>query len=576
MTASPIWFGREERQLFGWIYLPEGAHAGFVLCPPLGIEASPGYRALTVLAERLEAAGNVVVRFDYTGTGDSAGDTTDVPSVETWTEDIKSAIEMVRSTGVANVGVVGLRVGALLAGYVVPRLSVDALVLWDPCVTGRRFLREQALLGSVVSGAAKVVADAASDAVDIPSLNLPQGLADSLATLDLERETGRFPDEVLVLTRPDRPIGKVLLERLSAVHVECVDATEQYVFFESQTPFMPETAIDHIAAWCIGTFQSLSVNQITPRSPSRVWSSAIVTGSHDNQGVKERPVTIEPGGLFGILTEPITVETPTEQRVLPPPVLLLNLGGDRRTGPSRLWVDLGRSWARKGVRVLRIDLGGLGDSPSRPGDDRYLIFPPGGIDDVISATKFLAPDDPSGVLLMGVCSGAYHVAEAAMALKSKTVWLINPAVPVADAFPSMDDDTFEGSRRRVFRRAGPISQRFSQMAGLVNVVHRLMPDAAWWLLDRLGLYTYRIRAFDPLLEQGTETFLMCGTSESVPYVDRGHRALWDRLRTGRLHLEVVNALDHGLMMSASRREVTRRLDDYVAAQLSDVGNASIP
>lgn len=572
MTAFPIWFGSEERQLFGWVHLPERAVAGIVLCPPIGIEGSPGYRGLTILAERLTSAGFVVLRFDYTGTGDSGCDTSDVTTVETWAEDIESAIKLVRSTGISNIGLIGLRVGALLAGHVAPRILVDALVLWDPCITGRRYLREQEILGAVVWGEAGVTSPRTTDEIDIPSIHLPRDLANTLANLDLGSESGKLPDEVLVLTRPDRPTGTAMRERLSAVHTEWTEAPEQHIFFESGTPFMPNRTIDHIADWCIRVFNAPTSPGTVPQCPPHAWSSTVLAGPAGKNPVVERPVTIEPGGLFGLLSEPPDLETPRGHGASPLSILLLNLGGDRRTGPSRLWVDLGRSWARQGVRVLRLDLSGLGDSPPRPGVERYLVYSPEGINDVTTAARFLAPDDPSSVVIMGVCSGAYHAAEAAMILKSNAVWLLNPAVPVVSTFPVTKDSNSETPQRRVVRRADPISQRFSRMTGPVNVAHSLMPDAAWWLLDRLGLYTYPIRAFDLLLEQGTDIFLMCGKAESVPYIDRGHRALRDRLGSGRLHPEVVNALDHGLMMSASRHEVTRRLNDYVAKQLVDIGN----
>lgn len=576
MTTSPIWFGPEKRRLFGWIHLPERAVAGFVLCPPIGIEGSAGYRGLTTLAERLEAAGNVVVRFDYTGTGDSAGNTEDVTSVENWVTDIEIAIELVRSTGVSYIGLIGLRVGALLAAHVAPKASVDALVLWDPCFTGQRFLREQEILGSVVSSMAEVNSVSTNDLVDIPSIHLSRNLAETLAALDLGSETGRLPNEVLVLTRPDRPVNAAMRVRLSAVNTKWAEAPDQYIFFESPTPVMPNSTIDRIAEWCVEACASSTSPQVVPQSPPHAWSATIMASSTGTVAITEHPVTVGPGDLFGMLTEPLNAQEYLERSASPHSVLFVNLAGDRRTGPSRMWVELGRSWASKGIRVLRLDIRGLGDSPPHQGAERYLVYPPGGIDDVIAAAQFLAPEDPSGVLLVGVCSGAYHAAEAAMVLKSKAVWLVNPAVPVANSLLATEDDNSVGSRRRVVRRAIPIGQRISRMTGPVNIAHRIMPNAAWWLLDRLGLFTYAIPAFDPLLEQGTETFLILGKVESVPYVDRGQRALQIRLRSGRLHLEVLDSIDHGLMMSASRHDVARLLNGYVDTPTFDVKDAIIP
>ena len=75
MTARATWFGPEEGPLFGWLHWPDDgtARAGVVVCPPSGYEAVCAHRTLRVVAERLAERGFAVLRFDYDGTGDSAG-----------------------------------------------------------------------------------------------------------------------------------------------------------------------------------------------------------------------------------------------------------------------------------------------------------------------------------------------------------------------------------------------------------------------------------------------------------------------------------------------------------------------
>src|SRR5262245_54436859 len=90
---NPFFFGTSERQLFG-AYEPAAngrRDAGVVLCPPLGSEflfAHPTYR---LLARRLAAAGHHVLRLDYHGTGDSAGEFEDTHQPQ-WLDDIDMAI----------------------------------------------------------------------------------------------------------------------------------------------------------------------------------------------------------------------------------------------------------------------------------------------------------------------------------------------------------------------------------------------------------------------------------------------------------------------------------------------------
>ena len=72
---TQVWFGPESRPLYGWVARPAGgvARGGAILCPPMGEEGRAAHRTFRRLAEELADAGIVALRFDYDGTGDSAG-----------------------------------------------------------------------------------------------------------------------------------------------------------------------------------------------------------------------------------------------------------------------------------------------------------------------------------------------------------------------------------------------------------------------------------------------------------------------------------------------------------------------
>ena len=150
-----------------------------MLCRPIGLEALSAHRAYRCLAEQLAAKSMVTLQFDYAGTGDSAGDLTDVGSIGDWLSDIGTAIDFVRKTGVRRVGLIGLRLGATLAANAAADNDVEALVLWDPCATGRGFLREQQLL-AVAIGTAPERTPAPQGGVEIPGLLLPEDLAETI------------------------------------------------------------------------------------------------------------------------------------------------------------------------------------------------------------------------------------------------------------------------------------------------------------------------------------------------------------------------------------------------------------
>lgn len=150
---NPFFFGTRQRRLFG-VYSPARASASgavgssrtraVVLCAPWGQEYLRAHRAIKQLATLLNQAGVHVLRFDWFGTGDSAGEMLDA-SLAGWQADLETAIDELKdTTDAARVGLVGLRLGGTLAACVAARRpkDVDSLVLWDPVVSGEAYLKE--------------------------------------------------------------------------------------------------------------------------------------------------------------------------------------------------------------------------------------------------------------------------------------------------------------------------------------------------------------------------------------------------------------------------------------------------
>lgn len=105
-------------------------------------------------------------------------------------------------------------------------------------------------------------------------------------------------------------------------------------------------------------------------------------------------------GLAGILT---THRTAIEGL---PFVVLVNAGIVHRVGPDRLYVDLARSLALQGYKVLRFDLAGLGDSEAMPGT---LSLEESAVHDILTAMNHLAATrGATRFVLGGLCSGANY------------------------------------------------------------------------------------------------------------------------------------------------------------------------
>lgn len=140
------YFGAGQ-QLLGALHRPQRLRprgTAVLLCNPFGEEASRAHRMFRVLATQLERAGYAALRFDYSGTGDSLGDS-GAATVDAWVGDVAIAAERLQSaSGAARITAVGLRFGATLAALASARgeLRLRHLVLWDPVVDGAAYLRE--------------------------------------------------------------------------------------------------------------------------------------------------------------------------------------------------------------------------------------------------------------------------------------------------------------------------------------------------------------------------------------------------------------------------------------------------
>jgi pimeloyl-ACP methyl ester carboxylesterase len=145
--ATPFYFGSQGRELFGCFHEPSkgvGVQKFAVLiCQPVGHEYVNSHRALRQLAARLAEAGFPVLRFDYSGCGDSYGEA-EQSSINQWMEDISAAVVQLRAlTGIFRVCVIGLRLGGTLAALTGSQCrDFDNLVLWEPVVNGRGYLKE--------------------------------------------------------------------------------------------------------------------------------------------------------------------------------------------------------------------------------------------------------------------------------------------------------------------------------------------------------------------------------------------------------------------------------------------------
>lgn len=556
MSMQPTWFGGPGSPRFGWLHVPDSkqVRSAVVCCPPVGTEGLGSHWVLRSLADDLAAAGVLVLRFDYRGTGDSSGTMEDLSSVDLWLEDVATAIAHVRALGVEDVALVGLRLGALLAAKAAAEDGgVAALVLWDPC-NGRAFLREQKALKLLSLGPGGEPADGA---VELLAMVLAKPFADELKAMGFEKPPRRFARGVLVLERPERPGDARLSDALAGQPHDRLPAEgmHELIDVEPGESRLPEQTLKSICRW---------LDERLPTSSRRVEvtaSAEALVRTPSGVVVRERAVVLEPSSIAAIVTEPAGA-VPARRTAF-----FLNAGLMHRIGPGRLWVDLARELAAGGMAAVRFDLSGIGDS----GGDATLriAYTPQAVDDVTTAIEAFCPERRD-VVLVGLCSGSYHAAEAAIVHGVGAVCLLNPATvwfdpsrvripgaPLPGGPELAVNPIARWMRRRepllALMRWRPIDRlRTSWLAARIDGFEPL-----WHLLDRAGVVKSPVRVLAALAAREVDVLLVCGPFEAKPFArwGAGTRALEAR---GQLRYERFSYEDHSLFLSRYR-EVAKAL-----------------
>jgi pimeloyl-ACP methyl ester carboxylesterase len=244
------YFGPSARRLFGVFDEPppgRPSELGAVLCYPHGADYDSAFRSYRILATRLAKAGVQVLRFDYLGTGDSAGDI-DEGSVPEWVDNICTALHELRSAHeLREVSLVGLRLGATLAALAAADCQVvDRVVLWEPVVDGGEYVRTLRALHrawveeELRDGRETLSAD--DDALGHRLTDRLRADFESLSLLTLQKAPAPY---VQMLSQSPSSAHERLTERLrtlgAVVDADCVEAPAIW----SRTPSMDQPLLSN-------------------------------------------------------------------------------------------------------------------------------------------------------------------------------------------------------------------------------------------------------------------------------------------------------------------------------------------
>ncbi len=599
--ARAFYFGDEARALFGFHHPPlldkRARETAVVLCPPLGYEGICAYPMLRVFAQKLSAAGYHVLRFDYAGTGDSAGNDAEPQRVAAWTKSVGDAIDEIRAlSGLSRVCLWGVRMGATLAlAAAAERGDVEATVAWNACASGRAYTREMKMFRLSAESAGEIVARTTQVSADEEAggFLLSQETVTDLKALDLSKLQKRAANHILLLGRDDVPEDNKLARALSS-HGAQVDYRRMPGYAAMMTA--PHRSVFPVAVFR-STLEWLEQGEKTfaanaPNEPGEPRLSTARDQGTVALGVREEPLRMgEHLERFAILTEPNAAQT--EGPALPL-VLFSNTAGNYRIGPNRMYVDMARSLAALGFRVVRVDVSGTGDSGIWHDDARNHPYATQLVNDV-SATMAQLASDKRGerFVLAGLCSGAYVAYHAALndtrvtgiaLLNLQTFqWTDEMQLEVSPLSTRTETDYYarrlldKDAWQKLVRGEVDLRHAFETFRGRFNDVSRAaLARIKAELPQALARRSAVARAFDALCERGVEVLLVFTSRD--PGIDNLNDAVGPSIRSLRRRpnftMVDVEGSDHSFTPLWAQAELEHILVQHLATRFK--GRRSSP
>jgi pimeloyl-ACP methyl ester carboxylesterase len=419
MSLRPIYLEDGPQPVFCALHPAEAARdVGVLICPPFGWEEMSSARSRYDWAEDLAARGYPSLRIDLPGTGDSGGSPWDQGLLAAWTAAVASAAERLRAeTGCRRVVAIGIGLGGVVACTAAGAgAAIDDLVLWSVPARVKSLVRELRAFSRLESS--DLPGPPAGTPPAMPEGALSAGgfvmSAETLASLerlDLS-ELDLRPPRALLLERDGRaPDGRLreALERAGTdVTVASGDGYREMLIVEPQQAQPPLEVFERVGHW----LDEVASGDAQPPPAAAADREVSVELRQNGERIRETVVSFDQrsGQLVGVLAEPLGEPAPIG-------VVLLNAGAQRRIGPNRMWVEMARRWAARGIPTLRLDLSGIGDADGNASAYRSDagFYVPEFVGQARAALDALgARALPRRFVLGGLCSGAYWSLYAAI------------------------------------------------------------------------------------------------------------------------------------------------------------------
>lgn len=607
LRPHPQWFASGNHHCFSMVHLPDArARRGVVIVNGIGFDGLLAYRTLRVLANQLASQGIAVLRFDLPGTGDSSGDYSDPKQVQAWVSSVEDACAALRNiTGVRDVQLLGFRMGATLALLAAEQSNaVSGISMWAPTPKGRAFVRELHALNSFRS-ATRPTQPPAPDGVpstdlEVVGFEFSSDTLEELSSINVtEPRPARAAAQAFVLDRTDAPASHKLVAALRdagvSVDHDAFDDYQSFMTDDETKALLPQQAMDKLVAWhCTTPFTEedgptdatlVSALPLDPDAPGRfALHHSAIAATPSLVATVETARWIDTN-LFAIVTQPSNARLRKATGIV-----ITNTGTVNRSGPGRFHTPLARYWASLGYTVVRVDLGGSGDSAPRDPETENTPYAAERIRELKEVLSWVRTElGTVSTIAFGICSGAYNNLQvAASGEPLDAVILVNPLIFSIDGGASVDTSLDRavlsanrlsvGLANRSWRdvrvrhggiigaaRRAKVLVHDGAIRGYTQMLNAKLRDRA----TRLGLAGFAmstpVDTFRNIHARGVDVVLAFADEEPGEryLLTIGGRAFRNAADDGTVHLVHIEGGDHIFSPPGARLDLTRTLTSWL-------------
>jgi uncharacterized protein len=256
-AIEPFYFGTAEKPLFGCYHAPQLGHprdCAIVLSYPTGQEYIRSHRSYRQLAFQLANLGFPVLRFDFYGCGDSAGDCAE-GRIRQWLADLGTAISEIRKRhGSVKICLGGLRLGGTLSMMVgAERGDIEGIVLWDPVLNGPAYVEEVATLHEERArhSLGRAIADTVDEPTEILGFPLTSSMLADLHKIEIFSIRQKPANNILVIASNEEAGHGKLAAHLKSLNVK----VENYyvptpkIWIEKNKTVVPNQILKAVVSW---------------------------------------------------------------------------------------------------------------------------------------------------------------------------------------------------------------------------------------------------------------------------------------------------------------------------------------